>query len=184
MRLEKLVVVVVAMAMCVRGWAQGRHHVFVSGASCFSFDAPDKHNRPMSTIHHNYVPGFWVHLQRGRSRLTVHISYRVDNKYLGLDSVDARVGASGMNRLFANIEPEQRWWRHNYSFESTDSVTHCVGHDKKWSRFVVPAERLPPGKSFCVLLFTGSLFPSHIHVSFSAEQKARRLAQDERSIQA
>ena len=35
----------------------GRQHVFVSGASCFSFDAPDKHNRPMSTIHHNYVPG-------------------------------------------------------------------------------------------------------------------------------
>ena len=30
------------------------------------------------------------------------------------------------------------------SFESTDSVTNCVGHDKKWSRYVVPAERLPP----------------------------------------
>ena len=41
----------------------GKHHVFVSGVSCFSFDAPDKHNRPMSTIHHNYVPGFYLHLQ-------------------------------------------------------------------------------------------------------------------------
>ena len=92
----------------------GKHHLFVSGASCFSFDAPDKHNRPMSTIHHHYVPGFWLNLQRG------------------------------MNRLFTHISVEQRWWRHNYSFESTDSVTNCVGHDKKWSRYVVPAERLPP----------------------------------------
>ena len=116
----------------------GKHHLFVSGASCFSFDAPDKHNRPMSTIHHHYVPGFWLNLQRG------------------------------MNRLFTHISVAQRWWRHNCeshdhcwhldrivpsvpaivmptdSFESTDSVTNCVGHDKKWSRYVVPAERLPP----------------------------------------
>ena len=61
----------------------GKHHIFVSGASCFSFDAPDKHNRPMSTIHHHYVPGFWLNLQRG------------------------------MNRLFTHISVEQRWWRHN-----------------------------------------------------------------------
>jgi hypothetical protein len=55
--------------LCVRGTAQGVHHVFVAGASTFSFDAVPKFMRPMSTIHHPHVPGFWMHLQRGMNRL-------------------------------------------------------------------------------------------------------------------
>jgi hypothetical protein len=27
----------------------------------------------MSTIHHNYVPGFYLHLQRGMNRLFTHM---------------------------------------------------------------------------------------------------------------
>eukprot|EP01052_Picozoa_sp_SAG31_P036944 SAG31_NODE_4687_length_3031_cov_1.632674_2_plen_92_part_00 len=59
----------------------GKHHIMRAAASCFSFDAPAKHNRPMSTIHHSYVPGFYLHLQRG------------------------------MNRLFAGMVPGKTWWR-------------------------------------------------------------------------
>ena len=66
----------------------------------------------MGTIHHKYVPGFYRHLQ------------------------------TGMNRVFSSMRAGEPWWRHNYSFESVNSVTNCVGHGQKWAHLVVPAERL------------------------------------------
>jgi hypothetical protein len=66
----------------------------------------------MGSIHHRYVPGFYMHLQRST------------------------------NRLFTAMQPGEPWWRHNYSFETMASVTNCVGHGQKWAHLVVPATRL------------------------------------------
>ncbi len=87
----------------------GVHHIFVAGASTFSFDAVPKFMRPMSTIHHPNVPGFWLHLQRG------------------------------MNRLFAEMEPGVPWTRHNYAFEDERANTHCCNHGKPFAKFIQPA---------------------------------------------
>jgi hypothetical protein len=65
--------------------------------------------RPMSTIHHPHVPGFWVHLQRG------------------------------MNRLFAEMEPGVPWMRHNYAFEDERAHTHNCNHLKPFAKFIQPA---------------------------------------------
>eukprot|EP00931_Biecheleriopsis_adriatica_P063178 TRINITY_DN38225_c0_g1_i1.p1 TRINITY_DN38225_c0_g1~~TRINITY_DN38225_c0_g1_i1.p1 ORF type:complete len:579 (-),score=104.17 TRINITY_DN38225_c0_g1_i1:131-1867(-) len=66
----------------------GTHHLLVGGLSCFSFDYREKHGLPMSRIHHPYVPGFQLQLQRN------------------------------INRLFHSFEAGRVWWRHNYAFES------------------------------------------------------------------
>jgi len=61
-------------------------HIFVAGAVCFSFSAPERHMMPMSALHHPAVPGY---------------AQNLDNP---------------MNRFFSTLRPERSFWRANFSF--------------------------------------------------------------------
>ena len=111
-------------------WAEthpsGKQHVFNSACSCFSFDAREKHMQDMSIVHHPGVGGWMFHLQRG------------------------------MNRLYADMEPSQSWYRHSkcsgpllafsttapersctdFGFNLLSDRTHSLSHGLPWAPFV------------------------------------------------
>lgn len=72
----------------------GRMHTLQAGVSIFAFDIHEKVNMAMSEIHNTNVPGWQLQLQQN------------------------------MNHLFANMEPNISWLRHNWLFQDYEEVLH------------------------------------------------------------
>ena len=95
----------------------GKQHVFLAACSCFSFDAVPRHKKPMSSIHHPNVPGWYFHLQRG------------------------------MNRLFTAMEPEMSWYRHTQDLQFSGRPEHVLAQepDRPLEAFTGPFTHLVYG---------------------------------------
>ena len=78
----------------------GKQHVLLAGCSCFSFDVVPRHGKPMSAIHHPNVPG----CKRPRYRCRLGCIVLTRSSLAGYFHLQR-----GMNRLFAEMEPEVSW---------------------------------------------------------------------------
>jgi predicted heme/steroid binding protein len=72
----------------------GRKHTLQAGVSIFAFDIHEKADMAMSEIHNANVPGWKLQLQQN------------------------------MNHVFANMEPDIAWLRHNWLFQDYEEVLH------------------------------------------------------------